>query len=162
MLVKKWKNKFLQAGIKPRIFLQIIVGCKTLQHLSQHFGSFLFVSECKHARRKKAEISIALVIYNKMIEFWQQTLKCNKRADSNAIIGHGKLGKSKKLLRFTQAYLHKFMYLVKTYLMVFIEKRLLLRAYYSETVINYQNKFYEITLSHIFSIRTLIRVANWA
>ena len=69
VLVKKWKNKFLQAGIKPRIFLQIIVGCKTLQHLSQHFGSFLFVSECKHARRKKAEISIALVIYNKMIEF---------------------------------------------------------------------------------------------
>ena len=35
-------------------------------------------------------------------------LKCNKRADSNAIIGRRKLGKSKKLLRFTQAYLHKF------------------------------------------------------
>ena len=43
-----------------------------------------------------------------MIEFWQPTLeKYNKRADSNAIIGHRKFGKSKKLLRFIQAYLHK-------------------------------------------------------
>ena len=81
------------------------------------------MSEYRHARQEKREFCRLLRKevsskynvrrYDRVLT--TNELKCNKRADSNAIIGRRKLGKSKKLLRFTQAHLHKFIQLIKVY-----------------------------------------------
>ena len=107
--------------LQDTFFAQVIVGCKGLQH---HILSlfYLWVSTDTRGKKKREfcrllrkEVSSKYNVrrYDRVLT--TNELKCNKRADSNAIIGRRKLGKSKKLLRFTQAHLHKFIQLIKVY-----------------------------------------------